>query len=449
MRFGDFENDMDGLVKRYELSINEGRPGYFDVDELEDISEFYRSLGKDKESTDVIELGLKLHPNNSILLLRRATLFADIGNYKRALMIIDRLPEKEDTDIVLLRAEIYLHINKEQEGLLLLHELFEDDSSDKSILALDISSLLSELSMYREAEEFLLNSLENDENNIELIEELAFCYEQNKKYRLAVDLYERILDLDPYFSEIWFNLGQAWFNLEEFEKAVEAYDFALTISESDGIARLQKAHALFQSGRFMESANAYQEYMDYDERNDYLLVFQGEAYEKAGFYDEALVCYSDAYEKNNENFEACTGLAICNMEKKEFQKSLSWFDKALKLNEEDPELWVYIAELMILMELKEEAYVSYLRSLTLKKDQPDVLAAMGNISFDMGEYEKALDLYKIAFSIDPELPGIDLFFALTYAKLGLSTIAQDYLIKAKEKDVNADKIFKEIMESED
>jgi tetratricopeptide (TPR) repeat protein len=185
--------------------------------------------------------------------------------------------------------------------------------------------------------------------------------------------------------------------------------------------------------------------MEEDEVTDYLLIFIGESYEKAGQYDEAIVQYSEAYRMNPENFDACTGMAICLMEKREFQQSMSWYDKALKINEEDPELWVYIAELMLLMEMKDEAYVSYLRSLTLKKDQADVLAAMGNISFDNGEYEKALGLYLVASSIDPEVPGLNLFFALTYAMLGMEEAAEEYLAKAKETDENAEKMYLEIL----
>jgi tetratricopeptide (TPR) repeat protein len=142
-------------------------------------------------------------------------------------------------------------------------------------------------------------------------------------------------------------------------------------------------------------------------------------------------------------------MAICHMEKKEFQKSLSWFDKALKLNEDDPEIWVYVAELMLLMELKDEAYVSYLRSLTLNNDQPDVLAAMGNICFDMGKYEKALGFYRMAVLSEPELPGINLFFALTYAKMDMKKLSDAYLVKARETDENADRFFNDIIYGDD
>ena len=55
------------LVARYERSQSEGRPCYFDVDELEEISDFYLKKGRNKDSSEVVDLGLKLHPNSTIL----------------------------------------------------------------------------------------------------------------------------------------------------------------------------------------------------------------------------------------------------------------------------------------------------------------------------------------------------------------------------------------------
>jgi len=439
---------MEGLVKRYEQSISEGRPAYYDVDELEDLSDYYLTNGKSQESGAVIELGLRLHPNNSILLLRRATLYVEIGEYQHALHILDRLPEKGDTDVVLLRAEIYLHVNRKREGLGLLKNLMQEDMSDKVQLCLDIVSIFSEMDWYDMAIEYLLDTLKDFDNSLELLEELAWCHEQKKSYEKAIHVYERMLDIDPYKAETWFNLGQAWFNLEDYNKAVDAYDYSLTINPDDLLARMQKAHALFQGNRYMEAAKAYQEYMEEDEVSDYLLVFLGESYEKAGLFDEAMKHYAEAYRLNVENSDACTGMAICLMEKKEYQQSMSWFDKALKINDEDPEIWVYIAELLLMMDMRDEAYVSYLRSLTLKKDQPDVLAAMGNISFDNEDYEKALGLYLVASSIDPDVPGLNLFFALTYARLGMNDVSAEYLAKAIVSDPNAERLYNEIL-SED
>ena len=66
----DKDFNIPELVERYERILSEGRPGYFDVDELEEISDFYQKRGRNKDSSEVVEMGLRLHPNSSILNIR-------------------------------------------------------------------------------------------------------------------------------------------------------------------------------------------------------------------------------------------------------------------------------------------------------------------------------------------------------------------------------------------
>jgi len=441
--------EVDGLVKRYEQAISEGRPAYYDVDELEDLSEYYLSHGKRQESGAVIELGLKLHPNNSLLLLKRATLYVEIGELQHALRILDKLPEKEDVDALLLRAEVYLRLNKKQEGMRLLRRITEEETVDRVQRCLDVTAILSDMSWYGLSIEYLMEALRDYPDDLELLEELAWCYEQEKEYEKSARVYERMLEVDPYRSEAWFNLGQAWFNLEDFNRAVDAYEFALATHPQDLLAMMQMAHALFQAGRYLEAAKAYEDYMEVEGKSDYVMVFLGESYEKAGKLDEAISCYDTAFQLSPTNMDACTGMAICLMERKSYQESLSWFDKALKINDEDPEVWVYVAELLLQMDMREEANMCYLRSLTLNHDQPDVLAAMGNIAFDDGDFDKALGLYLSANELDPELPGLSLFFALVYTKLGMNEPAATYLSKAVAADPTAEKLYRDIIAEED
>ncbi|MDD4920902.1 MAG: tetratricopeptide repeat protein [Bacteroidales bacterium] len=437
------------LVERYERSLSDGHPGYFDVDELEEISDFYQKRGRNKDSSEVVEMGLRLHPNSSILLLKRATLYLEVGEARRALQIIDRLPERDDTEANLVRAEILMQLNRREESLLLLHKVMDEEHSDRSLLSLDISSILVEAGMHNEAIGFLTDALRNDENSIDLLFELAYSYEQVSNTEKAIQTYHRILDVNPYSSETWFNLGQACFNENRYTEAIEAYDFALVVNPDDLLAQLQKAHSLFQSGQYLLAASAYNEYGLNSEVTCAVLVYEGESYEKAGLFDQAMACYQKALDINPKSVDACTGMGICLMEKEEFRASLVWFEKALRIDHTISETWVYVAEVFVNLEMPEEAMMSYKRSLDIDPDQADVLASLGNLHFDAGQYENALAYYQEAELLDPELNGLDLFYALVYAKTGAREVARDYLYKAILTDENAQKVFDEIMNEED
>jgi len=87
--------------------------------------------------------------------------------------------------------------------------------------------------------------------------------------------------------------------------------------------------------------------------------------------------------------------------------------------------------------------------LDIDPDQADVLASLGNLSFDAGDYERALTYYQEAELLDRELSGLNLFYALVYAKTGDRALSDEYLAKAILLDENAKKVFDEIINDDD
>ena len=59
------DDEPNELVKRYEKFLEGRGPGYFDVEELETIVDFYLHKGK-KESSTALELGFQAAPGKII-----------------------------------------------------------------------------------------------------------------------------------------------------------------------------------------------------------------------------------------------------------------------------------------------------------------------------------------------------------------------------------------------
>lgn len=449
MRLDELNPKTEELVQKYEKCLQEGSPCYFDVDEFEDISDFYIKKGQSKESRDVVEVGLRVHPNSSILWLRKATLYLEIGEFQRALRILDRLPEKDDADANLVRAECLYRLNRNEEALILLDKIMAEESSERAEMALDISGILVQVGDYQNAIRFLKDALNESPDNIDVLYELAYNYEQLNQTQDAATVYHQILDLDPYSGETWFNLGQSLFNDQKYSEAVEAYDFAMVVNPSDTLSLLQKAHALFQSEKYEEATIAYLEYAKETGTTSAICVYIGETYEKLGQLEAAMAQYQEAYQLEPTNIDALTGMGICLMEQEKFRESLIWFERSLRLDQQISETWVYVAEVFINIDMPEEAMLCYIRSLELDPLQADVLAAIGNLHFDAGTYEKALYHYEQAELINPDLPGLDLFFALAYTKLDNKSEAMKHLEAAINKEPESKKMYDDIINEDE
>ena len=133
------DDESSDIVKRYEQFLTGAAPGYFDVEELESIVEFYLRKGRTKDCTKALDLGLKLHPNNTALKTKRAKIYLATGDDAKAFRILDKLAESTDYEVVLLKIEVLLKLDRTKEARLLADKLITDESDDLDNVCLDVA----------------------------------------------------------------------------------------------------------------------------------------------------------------------------------------------------------------------------------------------------------------------------------------------------------------------
>lgn len=422
------DDESNDLVKRYEQFLSGTATGYFDVEELENIVEYYLRRGRTKDCTKALDLGLQLHPNNNALQTKRAKIYLATGDDQKAFRVLDSLTETTDYEVILLRIEVLIKIQRLQEARILCDKLISDESDDMDNVCLDIAYIYLGQGEYETALELLEKGDSYNNKNAELLYELAFCYEQSEKFDKAIDVNKRIIDIDPFAGEAWFNLGQLHFAMQEFTKALDCYEYALAIDENDTLTCIQKAHVQFQLDQFENAIDTYQEYKKMTSYAYWQTdIFIAECYEKLEKYDESIKYYKQSLEAHAENYDALTGIAICLLEQEKFVESLPYIQEALLLNVDAADAWVYLAEANIGIDEIDTALVAYLKSISLDPDQPDTLMAIANIYLEKVEFEEAIKYYFAAEELDKTLEFINLFIAVSYFKLGNIASAITYL----------------------
>lgn len=438
------DDESSDVVKRFEQFLNGNAPGYFDVEELESIVEYYLRRGRTKDSTKAIELGLRLHPNNTALKTKRAKIYLATGDHKRAFRILESLSETTDYEVLLLRIEVLIRMERMDEARILSQRVLAEETDDIDNVCLDIAFIYLAQGDYDTATEYLEKGDKHNPRNVELLFELAFCYEQNQLLEQAIVVYNRIIDIDSYMGEAWFNLGQVYFSRQDFHHALDAYEFALTIDPKDSLACLQKAHVFFQLDRFAEAIETYTEYKEMTSDKWQTDLFIGECYEKMERFEEAMMHYNLSLEASPRNFEALTGIGVCLLELERFAESIEYIERALGLNEDASEAWVYLAEGYVGLEQYDNALLAYLKSITLEPDQPDTLMAIANICLEKAEYKTAIQYYLSAKDLDSTLEFVDLFIAVAYYKLDNHRKAAEYFHYAMQEDESAAVLFMEL-----
>ncbi|MEI6556612.1 MAG: tetratricopeptide repeat protein [Paludibacter sp.] len=439
------DEESGDLVQRYEQFLSGKANGYFDVEELENIVEYYLRRGRTKDSNSAIDLGLKLHPNNGILKAKRAKIYLITGDEQKAFRLLDSLTESTDYEVVLLKIEVLIKLDRINEAKILTDKLLADESDEMDNVCLDVAYLYLGQSEYETALELLERGYNSNPQNPDLLYELAFCYEQNESLTKAIDVNLQIIDLDPFAGEAWFNLGQLYFAQMDFTKALEAYDYAMAIDDKDMLTCLQKAHVHFQLNQFDEAIETYLEYRSLSTFGYWQTdIFIAECYEKLEKYDDAIVYYKQSLDEQAENYDALTGIAICMLEQEHFAESIPYIENALKINSEAADAWVYLAEAYVGLDDVDNALLAYVKSISIDPEQPDTLMAIANICMEKAEFELALKYYLAARELNETTDYIDLFIAVSYCKLGNLNQATIYLKMAMQTDTNAAVMFAEL-----
>jgi len=438
------DDESSEIVKRYEQFLTGAAPGYFDVEELESIVEFYLRKGRTKDCTRALELGLKLHPNNTALKTKRAKIYLATGDELKAFRILDKLAESTDYEVVLLKIEVLLKLERLKEARILADKLIDDESDDLDNVCLDVAFIYLGQGDYITALKLLEKGDRHNNQNIDLLYELAFCYEQNEDFAKAIVVNNRIINIDPFANEAWFNLGQLYFALQEFPKALEAYDFALVIDENDSLSSIQKGHVLFQLDQFEKAIETYQEYKKMTSNGWQTDIFIAECYEKMERYVESISYYRLSLDAHADNYDALTGIGICLLEQEKYIESMTYIRQALSINENAADSWVYLAEGYIGIDDIDNALAAYLKAISLDSDQPDTLMAIANIYLERNEFKLALKYYLSAEELDDSLEFVKLFIAVSYYKNGNPDKAIIYLRKAIDESETATALFLEL-----
>ena len=426
----DFEDLSDGLKERAEKFLSDRFSElYFDVDELEILVDHYIAQRRDSDAFALLEYGLKLHPNSSELLVKKAKLLLLQGDIGKASVLLDTL-SVDDYEVTMLKMEALVKLNRLSEAVELAENLLKnEEDTEMCSTCLDISSIFIEQDHYDLALSYLKVGKQYCSNNIELLSELAFCLEKVGDVDKAIDVYNDIIDIDPYYADAWFNLAQVFLGQNRYRQALHAYEMCLTIDDSDSLVWLQKGHAHFSLDEFHEAIECYEHCQKDTKDNWQLYLFLGECYEKLGDCDTAIRYNRKVLDEQPSNFDALMALGFCLMEKKQLDEAQELFAAAIKVRPQSSEAWFNMGEVVNFKSRTDDAVSYYTRAIELDPKNIDAMIALATTYIDEDKPSEALPVLLRVKAMEPETPRLYLLLAVVYYGLNDSENLLDCLGK--------------------
>ena len=280
-------NNTPEIVKKFEEMLAQNVSIYFDADEFEEIAFHYEVDENYQLAYETVCYGLKIHPGNIELQIKKALYLLCIDNKSEAIQLIDTLPINTVQDL-LIKADIYLANERKSEAIDIVNRVLETAKPDFT-LYLDISDVFANNDLFDDAIDYIQKGLAVFPDHSDLIRELAFTYGDNEKFEEMVLSLNKLLDINPYEIADWISLIRAYGSMNQLDKAIEACDFALAIDQKNEEVRMMRAVCLYENGNIESASAAFEECATFESVNSAFLLVVIQCFLELKHYDKGIM----------------------------------------------------------------------------------------------------------------------------------------------------------------
>lgn len=392
------------LTERFERMIKEGESSFYEVDDLEELLDHYTQRHRLEFAFKVLEILHQQYPTNKQLAIKEAELLSLTDKHTEALNLLSEIEYLEgfNPDFYITKASILSQTGHYEKAISCLHRALDCTSNDIDAIYINLSIEHQNLEQFDEAIAFLKKALEINPENEDAIYEIAYCFELGKKHGDAVRYFTQLIDLGPYNSHVWFNLGAACQAEGNFEKAQVAFDYVIIIDDNFHAAYFNKANVLVRLERYEEAIDLYKKALSFEILDSLIYFYIGDCYDHLGNHKKALAYFEKATKKDDTMAEAWIGASSSlDMLERELE-ALEYAKRAIEIDNENGDYWCYLAGLQMKYDLHVESAKSFEHAIESGYTEPDLWEDYIQLALSLNDDDLALSIAKRGHDLYPD-----------------------------------------------
>jgi len=263
--FDESEDSFPDFFDTWDTALNEGQnPGYYDVDELCDIVNIYLSEGEIEKAKQSINYAFILYPENEDLIMEILILLNDYEMWNDLLIYSEKYSDFPQTWVDSHKISALLHLGMEEDAFNFFgkaKERYAPDEEGLFIIYATMAESLFEVDLFDA-------SIDVAEEAIGLLGELPDflwillqCYLALKDRENTLIIAEKIQKKEPLDPETWSRLGNAYKEIGEMEKAIEAFEFEHSLGDISSNDLMQLIQAYEKNGNIFKALEKLDEYL--------------------------------------------------------------------------------------------------------------------------------------------------------------------------------------------
>lgn len=212
-------------------------------------------------------------------------------------------------------------------------------------------------------------SLDLGNKDIEVAYRLSRLLWEHDDYRFDGAHYlEQAARLAVQDVQLWSLAGQAWSELGEWSRSVEAFARVTRLDEDDEEGWLSYGEALRGAGELPAAARAFERAARLDPLDQIALLELAFTQQEQGFFEEALQNYRKVLKEHPAHVEALQGAALSSFEMGDLEEAIRYGKQVVEHAEEHAEAHFNLGVLFTEIGMRTDAIASLERAVSLDPD---------------------------------------------------------------------------------
>jgi tetratricopeptide (TPR) repeat protein len=351
----DKEN-LDELLRQYN-NLRNGYSGFLEEDAFERIIDHYDETEELSKALEAANMAIEYFPFSAPLLIKKADLLLATRKYHDALTTLEKaaLFDATDINLYILKTDVYLALDKQELAVALLEDAIANFEGDEKIeLLFELADVYDDYEEFDKVFDCLKVILEEAPSNEEALYKICFWTDFTGRNEESIRLHLKIIEEQPYSELAWFNLGAAYQGIKLYEKAIDAYQYAIVIDEKFDYAYRNVGDAYIRIRKYKDAIEALEKVLELSKPEEVIYEAIGHCYDRLKNYAQARFHYRKASHLNTGDSKLYYKIACTYFNENLFAPAVKQLESALKIHRLQPEYNLLMGECKLeLNEIKE------------------------------------------------------------------------------------------------
>lgn len=352
------KHSMDELLKLYN-NLRNGYSGFIEEEAFERIINYYDEKEELSKAVEAVEMALEYFPFSSSLLIKKADLQLASRKYRQALETLEKaeLFDSKDINLYILKTDAYLALDEQEKAVTVLENALSDFQGEEKVdLLFELADVYDDYEEFDKVFDCLKVILEEEPTNEEALYKICFWTDFTGRNEESIKLHLKIIDDYPFSELAWFNLATAYQGIKLYEKAIDAYQYAIAIDEKFDYAYRNIGDAYIRIRKYKEAIEALEKVLELSKPEEVIYEAIGHCHDRLHSYAQARFSYRKASHLNPDDSKLYYKIACTYFNEGQWASAAKQLDSALRIHRQ-PEYNLLMGECKLqLNEVKEAVH---------------------------------------------------------------------------------------------